>query len=175
VNIKNVQLLRRLLIVVPLTLAGVMLIGLQFGGSVTNASKLQLDSLSTSTKLQGAPVPTSTPQVMVNGRPVHVDSGGNADVTIPESDGSVTHIVASGGQTTVTSTSSSTTANTEENPAKPTSSNITVNSNPTYGNSWSANQAYGFSHSSTANGSSSSFSTTQVFSTGSSNVDITSP
>jgi hypothetical protein len=173
VNIKYVRLLRRSMVVVPLTLAGVILIGLQFGGSGPTAPSSQLDSLSTSTKLLGTPAPTTVPHVAVNGHPVKIDAGGNADVTIPDTDGSVTHIVASGGHTTITSSSGS--INPPVNSGKASSSNITVSSSSTNGNSWGTNQIYGFNNSSTANGSSSSSSTTQVFSTGSSNLDITSP
>ncbi|HUD11614.1 MAG TPA: hypothetical protein VMS08_04330 [Candidatus Saccharimonadia bacterium] len=170
-NIKSVRLVKRWLPVVPLAFGAAVIIATQNGGSSLKTSVEKADSLAT--PALATPNPTDTSQVTVNGKAIHLGPGGTADVTLTGAGGSKTHVVASGGNTKISTQSSE--ANASTKPGTTNGTNVSIRSQSQGGNSSGLTQVYGYSNSSNNNGNSSSFSSNQVFSTGSSNVDVTSP
>jgi hypothetical protein len=109
--------------------------------------------------------PLSETNVTVNGKPVPVDGNGSANVNLPNGDGNVE--ISNGGTTVHTSSGGSGKSGSGTS-SNHVSVNINSDSGPTNssGFSWSSTHVNGNS----VTGSSHSFSSTNVFSSGSSNV-----
>lgn len=172
-NSRSVQKFVRLLPFLLLASAVSVVVATQGGGSSKNTSDKSLVPASSSGLVATTSTPMATPRVTVNGKDVHLGPGGTADVTLPQPGGGTTHVVASGGQTQITT--KSTNGLSSGRGPNGNNDNVSVSSQSSGSNGWSSTQAYGFSNNSNSNGNSSSFTSNQVFSTGSSNVEVTSP
>ena len=125
-------------------------------------------------QLKESPLPTVTASprpdtnVIVNGKPVPVDQNGNANVNLPNGGGNVE---ISNGGTNISTSSGGSAKSGSGTSNNHFSVNVNSDSGPTNSNgfSWSSTHVNG----SSSNGSTHSFSSTNVFSTGSSNVNVT--
>jgi hypothetical protein len=171
VNIKSVQLVKRLLPVVFFTLGAAVIVLMQSSDSVTSVSAAKFDSVSTPNQTLTRPVPIATPHVVVNGQAIPLGSGGIADVTLAGKGSGETQVQVSDGHVNVTTAESGGDAKAISGMTNNT--NVSVSSQTNGNNDLGATSVY--STSSNTSGNSSSFSSHQVFSTGSNNVDVTSP
>jgi hypothetical protein len=161
---KSVQMIGRIALAAPLLLGAVAI-------SLANQGGPARQSLAPSTSpapSEGEATSTSAPKVTVNGEEIPVDKKGTNHTSLHKSDSTVT---ISNGHSTVTKESSQTSSS----PAAGNNDNVQVNvdSNSTGGNNWGTTQSYGYNV--TSNGNSTSFSSTNVFSTGSNHMNVTSP
>ena len=158
-QIRKSRFARLMFVVLPLTLGAAAVALADHQTAITSKPMTEFAA-------SPSPAQTSDTAVMVNGKPVPVDSNGNADVNLPNGGGKVE---VSGGATTATYDSGQPKigANQSSN-----SVNVSVDSNsaPMSGNGFSSSSTHVSGGSFNRSSYSSSFSSTNVFSTSSSNV-----
>lgn len=137
-----------------------------FQPSAHRASAVQVDQTTAVQSTDGQS--DDRKQVIVNGQVMPTDEDGNTKVTVPGS-----------GNTTVEVSGNTTTVKTQDNQPKQSSetnsgsTSVSMTSTNNGGTSFGSTHVFGSSFSSTDNGSSQSFKSTQVFSTDSANVHVT--
>jgi hypothetical protein len=159
VSTKHVRLVQRALLAAPLAL-GVAAVTLAEQGAPSQPA-----ALTASPAPSGSSAPASTSRVTVNGKEVPMNADGLAHVSLPSSN---TQVETSGGNTMVTTTTVK-----DGSPAtNRNESNVNVNVNSSSNaNTMGSTQESGF----TANGNSTSFTSTNVFSAGSTYTHVSSP
>jgi hypothetical protein len=173
VNIKSVQLVKRLLPLVSLTVGAIVIAITQNSPSITKSSIVKLDSDPTPIQALTTPSPTVAPHVTIDGQAIKFGSGGTADVMLAGTGNDETQVVASNGQINMTTKGSN--GDLKASTGMTNNTNVSIGSQFNGGNGVGASSVYGTSTSVNAYGNSSSFSSQQVFSTGSNSVDVTSP
>lgn len=168
-NISRVQLVRYALRAAPLAFGAAAVVLVQYGVLSPQIRNLKLDSQTSSVQPQASSNPTDAPDILVNGQKVDVGPGGAVDETLGGPGGSQTHVSAAGGQTTVDMQDNSGGAGPENN--KPNNSNVSVSTGPDSGSGLNMTQINSSSSNQNSNGFSNGFSTSQVFSTSSSNSE----
>lgn len=124
---------------------------------------------SDSTEVSATPVPTG--HVTVNGQDVPLDTTGSASVTAPTGGNTQVEVSNNGRTVTTTTVGSKPGAAVSSNSGNV---NLSVNSSSNGGSSWGTTQVFGSSFSNSTNGTTNGFSTTNVFSSDSTNnVNVT--
>jgi hypothetical protein len=162
-QIKNNRFFRLMLIAAPLTL-GVTAVALADHQAAVTMNKPVIE-ISPSPNVSLTPVPKTDAVVLVNGKPVSVDANGNANVTLPHGGGSID---VSGGRTNVTTNS-----NSGQQSGSKSSNSVNVNlhnSGPSNGSGFSSSSVHVSGGSFKGSSHSTSFSSTNVFSTSSNNA-----
>jgi hypothetical protein len=138
----------------------------QVGNGNSKASITDTTSTSTDIQANESPAPTATPNITVNGITIPTDKAGSHEVAIP---GGKAHVEVSGGHTQITTSNSGKGGDTSNKQSG--NVDINVRSQTNGGTNWGTTQVYGFDTS--LDNSSSSFSSTSIFSSGNSDVNVT--
>jgi hypothetical protein len=152
--------IKALLAAVPLAL-GVTIVSAEQKITVPSLSSTQTHK-TTPAPSSVTPSPAETPHVTVNGRTIPTDANGNMDLSIPEVGA---HVKISNGHTSVTSNSNNANSFTSVK-----GSNIDINVHSDALNGIGRSTTHIESSATNRNGTSSSSTITNVFSTGSANV-----
>lgn len=167
-NKQNALKFKRLLPVIPLALGFVAVAAAAHGTSAPQASVVAHGSSTTTSTV--TPSPSHGPDVTVNGKKVATDRNGVANLSLPG--GGQAKVEISGDSANISTHSSK-----AGSPANASNGNlnVSVNSETNSGSGSSHTTIVGSSTNTTTNGSSRSFSSTHVFSTGPAHVQVTGP
>jgi hypothetical protein len=148
--------------------AGMVVLGaIAIVATDSGTSRSKADTAPQSGQLQAveSPVPTSKPEITINGKEMPTDKEGQAEVDVP---GGTAQVNVSGDRTTITTSDSSAGGDTSNNNSETVDVNISSQTHG--GTSWGSTQVYGFNSSS--NNSGTSFSSTSIFSNETGDVSI---
>lgn len=144
----------------------VAVVASQGGPASSKAALTEIAATGDQAQTSEIPAPTASPEVVLNGQPVKVDGNGSAEVDMP---GGKAHVQVTDGHMSI-STNSNKAAGDTSNQNKTGNVSVKLDSQSNGGTNWSNTQIYGYNNSS--DNTSTGYSSTQIFSTGSDHVSV---